>query len=309
MPEAFWGLPHNNAALSLQSTQQLLSNKGAGLNSVYQNLNPGANFALSQQASDQIAGPKPAASRHLLGLFANLRTNPGAVNYPPEPKSSQQQQQQPAAANADAWAQGAPSDEQSRPPNFYQRPEIIQAMQVKEEMAKEQPPIVRPEAPWPKQKNMAGPDLLPRQQDVVAAMKAAQDDDDNSNNNAAQQQAQQSQQQQAVSSPAVAAEKQTSSEPSDPNSLAFRLSEVLVVAASGILQHGLPLWVYCIVLNHVEANVASFFLTLIPVFGITGAFFVLGESLSGWQWTGALIIVASGYGVARLYRDDKESSS
>jgi len=48
-------------------------------------------------------------------------------------------------------------------------------------------------------------------------------------------------------------------------------------AASGVVQYALAFWLYLIGLKHLSAGAAALWLTLIPVFGVSGAYFWLGE--------------------------------
>jgi uncharacterized membrane protein len=77
----------------------------------------------------------------------------------------------------------------------------------------------------------------------------------------------------------------------------------VLAGLSGMLQHALPFWVYTIVLNNLEANIAGFFLNLIPVFGIAGAYVLLGETLNTVQWFGAVLILTAMLGMARFYKE------
>lgn len=74
----------------------------------------------------------------------------------------------------------------------------------------------------------------------------------------------------------------------------------LWVAASGIIQYALAFWFYLIALKGVQASLASLFLTLIPVFGVTGAFLFLDEQLNAAQWIGAILILIALVGISRL---------
>lgn len=80
------------------------------------------------------------------------------------------------------------------------------------------------------------------------------------------------------------------------------LPVLLLAAASGVVQYALAFWLYLFALQSLPANIAGFYLTLIPVFGIAAAFAFLGEALSGPQWIGAILIIASAGGVSRLQK-------
>ncbi|BAZ11619.1 hypothetical protein NIES4071_34450 [Calothrix sp. NIES-4071] len=70
--------------------------------------------------------------------------------------------------------------------------------------------------------------------------------------------------------------------------------------ASGIVQYALSFWLYLIALRGMQANLASLFLTLIPVFGVGGAYLFLGERLTVSQWGGAILILIAVANMSRL---------
>lgn len=78
------------------------------------------------------------------------------------------------------------------------------------------------------------------------------------------------------------------------------LPVLVLAAASGVIQYALAFWLYLFALQSLPANIAGFYLTLIPVFGIAAAFVFLGEALSGPQWIGAALIIASAGAVSHL---------
>ena len=70
--------------------------------------------------------------------------------------------------------------------------------------------------------------------------------------------------------------------------------EIWILAiASGIMQYALAFWFYLSALREVAASTAALCLTLIPVFGIGGAYVFLHEQLTFWQWLGAILIVTA----------------
>ena len=81
---------------------------------------------------------------------------------------------------------------------------------------------------------------------------------------------------------------------------------LLLAAVSGIVQYALAFWLYLFALRSLPANVAAFYLALIPVFGVGAAYLFLGEMLSGLQWIGATLIVVS---VALISRSDSSLDS
>ena len=66
-------------------------------------------------------------------------------------------------------------------------------------------------------------------------------------------------------------------------SLAGWLSAVI----SGVLYYGLAYWLYLSGLRLVPASFAATSFYLVPVFGLTAAFLLLGERLEPYQWVGA----------------------
>ncbi len=73
-----------------------------------------------------------------------------------------------------------------------------------------------------------------------------------------------------------------------------------LAALSGLMLHALPFWAFNWVLKRVPASLAAFFLMLIPLFTLSGAFLFLHERFTVSQWLGAGIILAAMAGVARL---------
>lgn len=63
--------------------------------------------------------------------------------------------------------------------------------------------------------------------------------------------------------------------------------------ASGVLYYGLAYWLYLSGLRHVSASVAAVSFYLIPIFGVTGGFLLLGERLEPSQLAGAAIVLAT----------------
>lgn len=73
-----------------------------------------------------------------------------------------------------------------------------------------------------------------------------------------------------------------------------------LVIASGIVQFSLAFWLYLIALQGIPASLAAQFLTLIPIFGVCGAYLFLGERLTMIQGLGMFLIVSAVYGMTRL---------
>jgi drug/metabolite transporter (DMT)-like permease len=73
----------------------------------------------------------------------------------------------------------------------------------------------------------------------------------------------------------------------------------LSAALSGVLQHAMPFWLFSLVVRDLRASIASFIITLIPIFGISGAVIFLDERLHFVQWMGVALVGVSIFGVAR----------
>jgi drug/metabolite transporter (DMT)-like permease len=63
--------------------------------------------------------------------------------------------------------------------------------------------------------------------------------------------------------------------------------------ASGVLYYGLAYWLYLSGLRHMPASLAAVSFYLIPVFGVAGAFLLLGERLAPSQWIGVAIVLSA----------------
>ena len=78
---------------------------------------------------------------------------------------------------------------------------------------------------------------------------------------------------------------------------------------SGMLQFALPFWLHLVALRHMPASIFSFFLALVPVFGVVGAMLFLGERLSAIQIVGGVLLVGALLSVARQHGADEHSAS
>ncbi|MEM1255378.1 MAG: DMT family transporter [Cyanobacteria bacterium P01_H01_bin.21] len=74
----------------------------------------------------------------------------------------------------------------------------------------------------------------------------------------------------------------------------------LLAIGSGIMQYALAFLLYLIALQTVPASHAAFYLTLIPVFGVTSAVLIIGEQPSLAQAIGGCLVVVSSYCANRL---------
>jgi drug/metabolite transporter (DMT)-like permease len=71
-------------------------------------------------------------------------------------------------------------------------------------------------------------------------------------------------------------------------------------AAGGLVYYALAFWLYLIGLQQAPASLAALFLNLIPIFGVGGAYLLLGERLTLAQWGGALLILVAVVTIVRL---------
>ena len=78
---------------------------------------------------------------------------------------------------------------------------------------------------------------------------------------------------------------------------------------SAMLQFALPFWLHLVALRHMPASIFSFFLALVPVFGVVGAMLFLGERLSAIQIVGGVLLVGALLSVARQHGADEHSAS
>ena len=62
---------------------------------------------------------------------------------------------------------------------------------------------------------------------------------------------------------------------------------------SGVLYYGLAFWAFLTGLKHTRASVAGQFINLVPVFGVTVAWLLLGERLEPIQLVGGGIVVVA----------------
>jgi drug/metabolite transporter (DMT)-like permease len=76
----------------------------------------------------------------------------------------------------------------------------------------------------------------------------------------------------------------------------------VLALTSGIVYYGLAFWFYITGLKETPASLASLFLNLIPIFGVSGAMLFLGERLGPVQWLGAVVIITAVLGISYRYR-------
>jgi drug/metabolite transporter (DMT)-like permease len=80
-------------------------------------------------------------------------------------------------------------------------------------------------------------------------------------------------------------------------------------AAGGLVYYALAFWFYLVGLQQAPASLAAVFLNLIPIFGVTSAYLVLGERLTLAQWVGAAIILAAVTAIVRVQQRPASASA
>jgi len=74
---------------------------------------------------------------------------------------------------------------------------------------------------------------------------------------------------------------------------ALTAEDMAKATVSGLLYYGAAYWLYLYALRRMPASVVGSFFSLIPLFGVVGAYFFLGERMTSMQWLGAAIIFVS----------------
>jgi drug/metabolite transporter (DMT)-like permease len=82
----------------------------------------------------------------------------------------------------------------------------------------------------------------------------------------------------------------------------------LWAALSGVVYYGLAFWFYIIGLKQTTASQAGFFLNLIPIFGLAGAYLFLNERLTIPQGIGALLILIAVFTLSRVSATRRSST-
>jgi drug/metabolite transporter (DMT)-like permease len=72
-----------------------------------------------------------------------------------------------------------------------------------------------------------------------------------------------------------------------------RMSDLVLMLASGVLNYALPFWLYLAALTRMPVARAAAYLTLIPPFGVLLAAAVLGEQVTVFHALGGALVVAS----------------
>jgi drug/metabolite transporter (DMT)-like permease len=74
----------------------------------------------------------------------------------------------------------------------------------------------------------------------------------------------------------------------------------LLTALSGVVQYALAFWLYLSAIRLMPVSIAAQFLSLIPVFGVGGAYLFLGERLTLVQGLGMAITIGAVSQISRL---------
>jgi drug/metabolite transporter (DMT)-like permease len=69
---------------------------------------------------------------------------------------------------------------------------------------------------------------------------------------------------------------------------------------AGAVYYGIAFWFYLSGLRSVRPAVAGMYINLVPLFGLAAGRIVLGESLTGRQWVGAVLIITAVGAIATL---------
>jgi drug/metabolite transporter (DMT)-like permease len=83
-------------------------------------------------------------------------------------------------------------------------------------------------------------------------------------------------------------------------SLTIPIQIWLLAALSGVVQYALAFWLYLSAIRLMPVSIAAQFLSLIPVFGVGGAYLFLGERLTLVQGFGMAITIATVSQISRL---------
>lgn len=78
-----------------------------------------------------------------------------------------------------------------------------------------------------------------------------------------------------------------------------------LIVVSGIIQYALAFWLYLQAIKTIRVSIAAQFLSLIPIFGVGGAYLFLGERLSLLQGLGMLLVVGAIAGIAQYQRQSQ----
>jgi drug/metabolite transporter (DMT)-like permease len=81
----------------------------------------------------------------------------------------------------------------------------------------------------------------------------------------------------------------------DVSAVNISLSFWFLAIGSGILQYALAFLLYLMALQNLPVSHAAFYLTLIPIFGVSSAMMLIGEQPSLFQWLGGVVVIVSSY--------------
>ncbi len=84
-----------------------------------------------------------------------------------------------------------------------------------------------------------------------------------------------------------------------PEIAAISMTAWISAFVSGALYYAAAFWLYLTGLRQMPAAIAGLYINLIPVFGISASYVLLGERLSSRQWFGAIVIVMAMFVVVR----------
>lgn len=79
----------------------------------------------------------------------------------------------------------------------------------------------------------------------------------------------------------------------------------MMAALSGIVQYALAFWLYLSTIRLIPLSIAAQFLSLIPVFGVGGAYLFLGERLTLGQGVGMIVTIGAVSQISRLQSSHK----
>jgi drug/metabolite transporter (DMT)-like permease len=83
----------------------------------------------------------------------------------------------------------------------------------------------------------------------------------------------------------------------------------IVAALSGVIYYGLAFWFYLGGLQRVSAGEAGFFINLVPIFALGGAYVLLGERLTPAQWVGCGLVLLAVVGLSLSKNSSQASGS
>ncbi len=82
-----------------------------------------------------------------------------------------------------------------------------------------------------------------------------------------------------------------------------------LAALSGVIYYGLAFWFYLGGLQRVSAGEAGFFINLVPIFALGGAYMLLGERLTPAQWAGCGLVLLAVVGLSLKHDSDQAAGS